>query len=97
VIGFCGPKFLADMQEVELGYRFLPDFWRMGLATESSRAAISYCRSVLHLKRLIALIHPENTASARVVAKLGFGLERTISLSWFPGIELNVHARCLDD
>jgi [ribosomal protein S5]-alanine N-acetyltransferase len=97
VIGFCGPKYLPDIREVELGYRFLPDFWGMGLATESARAAIAYSRNVLHLKRLIALIHPENTASTRVVAKLGFTVEGRIAVSWFPGVELDLHARHLED
>lgn len=28
VIGFSGIKFLEEIQETELGYRFLPEFWR---------------------------------------------------------------------
>lgn len=97
VIGFCGPKFLPDRREVELGYRFLPDFWGMGLATESARAILVYAREVLRVKRLIALIHPENTASARVVGKLGFALEGKTPESGFPDIELDLYARALDD
>jgi len=97
VIGFCGPKSLSDIGEVELGYRFLPDFWGVGLATESSQAAIAYTRDVLRFRRLIALIHPENTASARVAAKLGFVAERKIAVAWFPGVELDLYARSLDD
>jgi [ribosomal protein S5]-alanine N-acetyltransferase len=96
VIGFCGPKFLPDVQEVELGYRFLPDFWGLGLATESARAAVAYARDVLRIKRLIALIHPENSASARVVGKLDFAPERKATVMWFPGVELDLYARSLE-
>jgi len=96
VIGFCGPKLLADVQEVELGYRFLPDFWGMGLATESARAAVAYTRDVLRFRRLVALIHPENTASARVISKLGFVIECKKAMSWFPGVELDLYASHLD-
>ena len=95
MIGFCGPKFLPEMQAVELGYRFLSDFWGKGLATESARAAVAYSRDVLRLGRLIALVHPENVASARVLGKLGFVFERTTAAAWFPGVELQLHARAL--
>lgn len=95
VIGFCGPKWLPDMQEVELGYRFLPEFWGRGLATEASRAVLAYARDDLRLKRLIALLHPENLASAKVVTKLGFALERNTNVSWFPGVELELYAKTL--
>src|SRR6187399_91116 len=49
VIGFCGPKFLPDTGDVDLGYRFLPNFWGMGLATEAGLAAIDYARRDLRL------------------------------------------------
>ena len=76
VIGFCGPKFLPDTEDVDLGYRFLPTFWGIGLATESSLAVISYARHTLNLTRLVAWAHPDNAASARVLSKLGFLFER---------------------
>jgi RimJ/RimL family protein N-acetyltransferase len=97
VIGFCGPKFLPDLQEVELGYRFLPRFWGKGLATESAAAAVDYARRDLQLHRLIALVHPENVASARVVAKLHFSLERKVLVDWLPDVEVDLYARRLHD
>ena len=97
VIGFCGPKLLPEMREVELGYRFLPRFWSKGLATEAGRAVVAYSRDVLRLERMIALVHPENVASSRVLQKLNFGFERKAAVSWFPGVELNLYARALDE
>ena len=35
VIGFCGLKYLDDLEAVDIGYRFLPEYWGRGLATES--------------------------------------------------------------
>jgi len=96
VIGFCGPKFLPDLQEVELGYRFLPSFWGLGLATESSLATIAYVRNALKLRRLIALVHPDNVASARVLEKLAFSFEREATVSWFPNVDLDLYAKRLD-
>ncbi len=58
IVGICGPKFLPDSSEVDLGYRFLPNFWGMGLATESSRAVIDYARVQLRLLNLVGLGSP---------------------------------------
>jgi ribosomal-protein-alanine N-acetyltransferase len=97
VIGFCGPKFLPDTGEVDLGYRFLPDFWGIGLATESARASIDYARRHLGLRRLVGWVHPENVASARVLTKVGFSFERTTTIAGITDIEFDLYARRLDD
>ena len=38
MIGFCGLKYLPEMDEVDIGYRFLPEYWGRGLATEAGTA-----------------------------------------------------------
>ena len=96
VIGFCGPKFLPDTGDVDLGYRFLPNFWGMGLATEAGLAAVDYARHQLGLGRLVAWVHPDNVASARVLAKLGFAFERRTTVADIPDIEFDFYAKRLD-
>lgn len=96
VIGICGPKFLPDMGEVDLGYRFLPSFWGMGLATESSLAVIDYARDELRLKRLVGWVHPENVASARVLTKLGFTFDRQTAFADLPGVDFDLFVKRLD-
>lgn len=71
LIGFCGLKYLADYDEVDIGYRLLPGFWGRGLATEASRACIQFGFETLRLKRILGLVLPENTASIRVLEKSG--------------------------
>lgn len=80
VIGFSGIKYLEEIQETELGYRFLPEFWRQGLATEAGVAVIKFAQS-LGLSRLVAVIHPENEGSKQVALRLGFTLEGQTPLS----------------
>jgi ribosomal-protein-alanine N-acetyltransferase len=92
VIGFSGVKYLADMEETELGYRFLRPYWGMGLATESARASIDFARDTLGLKRLIGLAHEDNHGSAAIMNKLGFAVERQIDED---GTAFNVFARAL--
>src|SRR5579871_6165650 len=41
IIGFAGLKYLEDIGEVDLGYRFFKEYWGRGLATEASRAVLS--------------------------------------------------------
>src|ERR1051325_41813 len=71
VIGFAGLKYLDDLDEVDIGYRFFPEFWGQGLATEASRPAVEYGFTQLKLPRIIGLVDPDNTASVRVLQKLG--------------------------
>jgi RimJ/RimL family protein N-acetyltransferase len=78
LIGFSGLKYLDDLQEVDLGYRFLPAYWGRGLATESGRAVLDYGFAKLGLPEIIGLVAPENSASVRVLEKLGFAFVRII-------------------
>ena len=71
VIGFAGLKYLDEFQEVDIGYRLLPAYWGIGLATEAAAPAIRYGFEVLHLAEIIGLVMPANTASVRVLEKLG--------------------------
>src|SRR5438067_2469193 len=50
VIGFAGLKFLDDLREVHIGYRFLPAYWGKGLATEACRPTMSFGFEVLKLE-----------------------------------------------
>ncbi|MEY2538409.1 MAG: hypothetical protein QOG67_2149 [Verrucomicrobiota bacterium] len=70
-IGFAGLKYLEERKEVDLGYRLLPAYWGQGFATEASGAVIRYGFDQLGLHRVIGLARPENTASVRVLEKVG--------------------------
>ncbi len=89
LVGFSGLKFLEDLGEVDIGYRFLPDCWGKGYATESARALMQHGVRELGLKRVIGLVLRENTASAKVLCKLGLTFERFIALD---GLDLDLHA-----
>lgn len=57
--------------DLELGYRLLPDAWGKGYATEVTQALLRYAFEDLGVFRVIAVTHPDNTASQRVLLKSG--------------------------
>ncbi len=77
VIGFCGMKYLPDLKAVDVGYRFLPEHWGQGLATEACRACLQFGFQTLKLPSIIALVLPKNAASIRVAEKAGMQLDGT--------------------
>ncbi|WP_162558471.1 GNAT family N-acetyltransferase [Saliniradius amylolyticus] len=71
LIGFCGLKYLPDLDEVDIGYRLHPDYWGLGYATEAGQATMKFGREKLGLSRIIGIAMDENTASIEVLKKLG--------------------------
>jgi len=71
VIGFCGIKYLPEIDLPEVGYRYLKEYWGRGIGTEAAKACVEFAREDLKIKKLVALIIPENIASIKVAEKLG--------------------------
>ena len=71
IIGWCGLKYLKEVDEVDVGYRFFKQFWGLGYATESAKASMEYGFNTLDLKRIVAHAMVENKASERIIQKLG--------------------------
>lgn len=78
LVGFSGLKYLDDLHEVDIGYRFLPECWGKGYATESALMLMRQCNIEFGLRRIVGLVHPENVASKRVLEKLGLRFEREL-------------------
>lgn len=74
LIGFAGLKYLKEFDEVDIGYRFFPDYWGKGIATEISKAIINYGFVELKLDRIIGIADPENIASCKVLLNAGLEL-----------------------
>ena len=85
LIGFTGIKYLPETGgESDLGYRFLPEYWGKGIATESSRMSLEFAFKNLNLKRLIGFTEIENIASTHVLEKMGFKITK---VDFYPGEE----------
>ncbi len=71
VIGFTGLKYLDDMDKVDIGYRFFPEYWGRGIATESCWPMLKYGFEDLKLDSIVGIAMPENVASCHVLEKIG--------------------------
>ena len=91
LVGFSGLKYLEDLGEVDIGYRFLPETWGKGYATESCLAVLAHTDRA-KLQKVIGLVEPENQASVRVLTKVGLRFERKITLHDHVG-ELDLYLR----
>jgi RimJ/RimL family protein N-acetyltransferase len=76
--------------EVEVAYELAPRVWGHGYATEAARGLIAYGFGELGLKRIVALILPDNARSRNVASKCGLTLEGP---GRFYGLDLVVYAR----
>jgi ribosomal-protein-alanine N-acetyltransferase len=77
VIGYCGliDSGRESAGEPELAFELLRRVWRQGYATEASLAVLDWARSSGY-ERLWATVWEWNTASCRVLAKVGFTEDR---------------------
>lgn len=76
MIGTCGFARIDDDNRCgELGYVLHRDYWGKGYAAEAAMAVIKVGFNELDLKRIEARYMTDNTASARVMEKLGMKAE----------------------
>lgn len=80
-IGICGLLKREVLDDVDIGYALLPEFWSQGYALESASAVVSYAREKLGLKRVVAVTNSNNQSSIRLLEKMGFKYERMVQLS----------------
>jgi RimJ/RimL family protein N-acetyltransferase len=76
MIGMTGvwwvpPEVGLSEPAVEIGWRFLPDAWGAGYATEAARAALDYGFEMLKLPEIIAFTARTNLASQAVMRRIG--------------------------
>jgi RimJ/RimL family protein N-acetyltransferase len=77
-IGICGLVKRDFLEDVDVGFAFLPKFWGKGYAFEAASAVMTYAKSVLGLKRIVAITSEDNHASAKLLEKLGLHFEGMI-------------------
>lgn len=90
-MGMCGLIRRNTLKDVDIGYAFLPKFWSKGYALEAALAMKQYARESIGLKRLVAVVDPENQPSIRLLERLGMKYERMVRLA-MDDIELKLYS-----
>lgn len=79
-IGMCGLLKRDTLDDVDVGFAYLPQFGGQGYATEAARATLNYGRTVLGLKRIVAITAPDNESSMNVLNKIGLRHTATLKI-----------------
>ena len=73
----------------EFGYSLASSCWGRGWMTEAATAALDWAFAHLPLDRIEADTDPRNTASIRLLERLGFTREGTLREKWRVGDEVS--------
>ena len=90
-IGICGLIKRDALDQVDLGFAFLPAFRGRGYAFEAASAVMSLARRALNLHSILAITTLDNRASVKLLERLGFQFERMVQLQTDNG-ELALYA-----
>lgn len=79
-LGICGLIRRETLEDIDIGFAFLPRHWGKGYALESAAAVLEHGRHTVGLRRIVAITSLDNDSSIRLLEKLGMRFERTIRM-----------------
>ncbi|MEY3399235.1 MAG: hypothetical protein RL220_1829 [Bacteroidota bacterium] len=71
LLGWCGLKYTADVNEYDLGFRFFRRNWNKGYATESAMKSLEIGFNQFQMTEILGRVARDNHASRRVLEKVG--------------------------
>lgn len=77
-IGMCGLTKRDYLEDIDLGFAFLPQHWGRGYAREAASEVLRYGKEELKLKRVVATTRLDNLASQVLLDRVGFQFESLI-------------------
>ena len=89
--GLCGLVQRDGLDDVDIGFAFLPQHWSKGYAIETALAVKEYAKNTIGLERLVGITDPNNQGSIQVLEKIGLEFEKMVRLSE-DDIELKLYA-----
>ena len=83
-IGMCGVFKRDNLEQPDIGFAFLPQYYGTGYAYEIASATLQHAREELKLPEVWAITVPHNERSKKLLEKIGLRFAKTFR---FPGSE----------
>lgn len=80
-IGSFAVIYIPDSDKIQLGYSLKKEEWGKGYATELTIAGLHYVFNKMKLPLIYGVTEKDNTASQKVLLKIGFQFETTFKES----------------
>ncbi len=77
-LGWCGLKYSTDINEYDIGYRFMKKHWGQGYATESAKACLHWAFENKNIVEIVGRSDIRNKASYKVLEKIGMSFWKNI-------------------
>ncbi len=79
-MGLCGLIKRDTLEDVDIGYAFLPRYWGHGYAREAAAAVLEQGHQQFGLQRIVAITSKDNHSSIRLLQDIGMRFEKTLYL-----------------
>ena len=77
-IGICGLIKREELEHVDIGFAFLPEFCGKGYAYEAAKATLIYARNELAIQKIVSVTNVDNTRSIQLLKKLGMTFKEKV-------------------
>lgn len=93
IIGTVNLNFFKPLSFTHIGCHLKKETWGKGYATELLKALVLYAVEEKRLAEIYGILDPENSASKRIMQKIGFNFSNT---THFDGSKLDVYKKTLN-
>ena len=77
-VGMCGLVKRAELEDIDIGFAFLPAYFGKGYAYESAKSVLEYAFVQLKQERICAVTLAENRSSVNLLKKLGLHYKKQV-------------------
>lgn len=80
-IGMCGLVKRDSLDDIDIGFAFMPNSIGKGYGYEAASATLDYAQNILKLGRIVAIVDPQNASSIALIKKIGLKYEKMVQIS----------------
>jgi RimJ/RimL family protein N-acetyltransferase len=80
-IGMCGLVKRPALENIDIGFAFLPNYEKKGYAFEAAFATLQYAKTALQLGDIVAITTADNINSIHLLQKLGLEFKKIVDIA----------------